>query len=330
MGYIEDLAELMLIEEVEQIERAENNFWEYCLYHDPDFFKERESFLKEIADNLQLIYERKIKRYSASLPPRSGKSYTVSCFCAWTFGKDSTTSIMRNTHTAGLADTFSNDVKDIIRSEKFRRIFGVFTFVQDKVEQWKLKTAKHGVSYFCGGVGGNVAGLGCRGIAILDDSIKNVEQAQSSLQLQKVWDWYTGVHRARMEKGCAEVHIGTRWSDDDVIGQLEKDIGFFEAQTIIPALVNGETFCDAVMSTQEYLDTKRLTAEIIWAVSSGEAGVTQRHTGKAGTGYVLKVPKSSGVSLYIQDDFCSSVFHIWFTRFVFSISLLSLLKFKVT
>ena len=43
--------------------------------------------------------------------------------------------------------------------------------------------------------------------------------------------------------------------------------------------------------------------KIYTPVNSSEVGVSQRHNGKAGTGYVLAVPKSSSVSLFIQDDF---------------------------
>ena len=61
-------------------------FWEFCLLYDPEFFKSR-LFLKQIADAFQSIHEGKLKSLSVSMPPRAGKSYITSLFCAWILGR---------------------------------------------------------------------------------------------------------------------------------------------------------------------------------------------------------------------------------------------------
>ncbi len=62
---------------------ARNDFWAYCLYHDPKFFAKR-LFLKKVADAFTRVYESYlsgvIRRLAVSMPPRAGKSYISSLF----------------------------------------------------------------------------------------------------------------------------------------------------------------------------------------------------------------------------------------------------------
>ena len=165
--------------------KAKDDFWEYCLWSDYDFFIIRQGFLKEIAEAMQCVVEGKYKRLAVSLPPRAGKSYITSHLVAWALGRNQSKCYMRNTHTERLALKFSNDIKMIIKSELYISVFGKIEFVKDAAEDWTLKGATTGASYFCAGVGGNITGLGCNGIAIIDDSIKNFEEAASDTQLEK-------------------------------------------------------------------------------------------------------------------------------------------------
>ena len=82
-------------------ELARRSFWDFCLYYDNEFFEKR-PFMKEIADAFQDIEEGTIKSLSVSLPPRAGKSYITTLFCAWTLGRNPSESVMRNTCTATL------------------------------------------------------------------------------------------------------------------------------------------------------------------------------------------------------------------------------------
>jgi hypothetical protein len=67
----------------EQVNRAlaRLNFWEMCLYYDEEFFTKR-SFLRQVAIAFQRIAEGEIGKASVSMPPRAGKSYITSLFCA--------------------------------------------------------------------------------------------------------------------------------------------------------------------------------------------------------------------------------------------------------
>ena len=71
-----DLIDLYLYYEL-----CKRDFWQFCTFYDPEFFKQRQ-FLKQVADAMQDIADDNIKSLSVSLPPRAGKSYITSIYCA--------------------------------------------------------------------------------------------------------------------------------------------------------------------------------------------------------------------------------------------------------
>lgn len=244
-------------------EAARRMFWYFCLYYDPMFFSKR-PFLKDIADAFQRVEEGKIKSLSVSMPPRAGKSYITSLFCAWTLGKTPTESVMRNTCTATLYLKFSYDVRAIIKGDKFREVFDV-ALSEDKknLQGWNTNSAKM-VSYFGAGVGGTIIGFGATKIAITDDLYRGLEDALSDTKNERIIQWKEATHDSRMESGCARIDIGTRWSVNDVIGSSMEN-GHYDESLVIPALdENDRSFCEDVMTTEEYLDKRQKTAKEIW------------------------------------------------------------------
>ena len=55
---------------------------------------------------------------------------------------------------------------------------------------------------------------------IIDDPLKNREEAESETMRKKVWDWYTSTAYTRLEKNGAIIVIMTRWHLDDLAGRL--------------------------------------------------------------------------------------------------------------
>ena len=244
-------------------EMAQRNFWAFCIYYDGEFFKKR-SFLKPVADAFQEIEQGTMKSLSVSMPPRAGKSYITSLFCAWTLGRNPKESVMRNTCTIRLYEKFSYDVRNIIRSEAFYEVFGI-GLADDKknLNGWNVKGARM-VSYFGAGVGGTIIGFGASKLAITDDLYRGVEDALSDNRNDKIHQWKEATHDSRFESGCARIDIGTRWSIKDVIG-TQMDDNVYDKSIVIPALdENGRSFCESVMTTEEYQYKKMKTSREIW------------------------------------------------------------------
>lgn len=70
------------------------------------------------------------------------------------------------------------------------------------------------------GVGGSVTGKSNSGLLIVDDPIKNLEEAESPAAMEKLWNWYYSAFRARKQPHTAIVIIHTRWTQNDLIGRL--------------------------------------------------------------------------------------------------------------
>lgn len=231
---------------------------------DEEFFNQR-SFLKPIADAFEEIEYQKIKSLSVSMPPRAGKSYITSLFCAWTLGRNPTESVMRNTCTATLYIKFSYDVRAIVKSDKFRSLFPLINLSDDKknLQGWNTNFSKQ-VGYFGAGVGGTIIGFGATKVAITDDLYRGIEDALSDTTNDRIQQWKQSTHDSRFESGCARVDIGTRWSVKDVIGiQMEQKI--YDKSLVISALNNEDnSFCESVMTTEEYHEKRLRTTKEIW------------------------------------------------------------------
>ena len=245
-------------------EIAYRSFWHFCLHYDKTFFKSR-VFLREVAESMQEIEEQTIKSLSVSMPPRAGKSYITSLFCAWVIGRNPEESVMRNTCTATLYIKFSYDVRTIVKSDKFRTIFDV-RLSEDKsnLQGWNTNTAKM-VSYFGAGVGGTIIGFGATKIGVTDDLYRGLEDALSDTVNDRIIQWKEATHDSRFETGCARIDIGTRWSINDVIGRNMEN-GIYDKSIIVQALNDKDkSFCESVMTTEEYIDKRKKTPPEIWS-----------------------------------------------------------------
>lgn len=257
-----ELREQIILEAKKEL--ARRDFWQFCLYYDYEFFSKR-TFLEEVAIAFMKIHRNEIKRLSVSMPPRAGKSYITSLFCAWTLGKFPEDSVMRNTCTARLYEKFSYDVRGIVKNEKFQAVFTDVKLAMDKqaVNGWNLTNSRQ-VGYFGAGVGGTIIGFGATKLAITDDLYKSLEDALSENVNEKVLSWVEATHGSRLETGCPKIDIGTRWTKRDVIGVNMENKRYDESIVIAAVNKDGNSFCEHVKTTAEYKQIKDEIDEVIW------------------------------------------------------------------
>lgn len=244
-------------------ELARRSFWHFCLYMDGEFFRDR-AFLKDVAEGFQAIEDRKIRSLAVSMPPRAGKSYITSLFCAWILGRNPSESVMRNTCTATLYIKFSYDVRAIVKSDRFREVFKLkLSDDKQNLNGWNVEGAKM-VSYFGAGVGGTIIGFGASKVAITDDLYRGMEDALSDTTNDRIIQWKEATHDSRFESGCARIDIGTRWARNDVIGR-NSGAAIYDQEIIVEALdAEGKSFCESVMTSEEYADKMKKTPKHIW------------------------------------------------------------------
>ena len=59
-------------------------------------------------------------------------------------------------------------------------------------------------------------------IAIIDDPVKDANEANSITYRQRVWDWYNTVVSTRLHINSRQLFIMTRWHEDDLAGRIIK------------------------------------------------------------------------------------------------------------
>ena len=78
-----------------------------------------------------------------------------------------------------------------------------------------------GGGFVAAGVGGGITGKGAH-VLVIDDPVKNREDAESQNNRDANWDWYTSTAYTRLAPGGGVLVILTRWHDDDLAGRLLK------------------------------------------------------------------------------------------------------------
>ena len=152
------------------------------------------------------------------MPPRHGKSEEATInFPAWYLGRNPDKEIITASYSAELAQDFGSKTRNLVDSEEYQYIFNL-KLKQDEKSKAKWKTSKGG-SYTSVGIGGAITGRGAN-VLIIDDPIKNREEADSKLIRDKHWNWFTSTAYTRLEPDGKIVLILTRWHLDDLAGRV--------------------------------------------------------------------------------------------------------------
>lgn len=206
---------------------------------------EVEEFHKKLFDALERVERGELKRLMVFLPPRSGKSEIISKrFPAWVLGKNPKKQLVVASYGADLANEFGRKTKHITLQDEFRNVFSDFSLADDKREGGNWET-KDGGGYYSVGVGGALTGRGFD-IGIIDDPVKNREDAESQTIRDKVWEWYTSTFYTRQQGSqAAIILLMTRWNTDDLAGRiLEQDQGRWEVITFPAIDESGKALCE--------------------------------------------------------------------------------------
>jgi len=208
--------------------RAREGLLPFTQYTKPDY--EVNWHHEVICDYLDKFVRGEIKRLMFFMPPRHGKSELVSRrLPAFLFGIKSCVSVIACSYSADLASRMNRDVQRIMDSPEYHRIFPGTALnaanVRSTAQGSFLRNSDifeivgdTGV-YRSAGVGGGITGMGCH-YGIIDDPIKNREEAVSKTYREKVWEWYTSTFYTRLEKDAQILLTMTRWHEDDLAGRI--------------------------------------------------------------------------------------------------------------
>lgn len=201
-------------------QRARDHFVDFEIATDPDYNPSwhHELIGKEL-EHVEKHGDRDYKILIVTEPPRHGKSQQISIdFPAWYLGKNPDKEIIAASYAAELAQDFGAKTRNKVASPEYRFIFPETTLRDDEKARGHWRTNKDG-SYVAVGVGGPITGRGAN-ILIIDDPIKNREEAESLVYRNKVWDWFTSTAFTRLHPNGVVVLLLTRWHSDDLAGRI--------------------------------------------------------------------------------------------------------------
>lgn len=155
-------------------------------------------------------------------PPRHGKSFLGSIhFPAWYLMRNPDKRVILVTYSDEFARRFGNGARRIIR-QWGPALFGV-GLARDTYAANRFDIEGHDGGLDAVGLGGSLTGKGGH-LIILDDVVKNGEEANSKTIRDKLWDDWQSTIENRAEPGCVWLIINTRWNEEDLSGRLIRQV----------------------------------------------------------------------------------------------------------
>ena len=209
-------------EDLMVIEGAKNNLVDFEVATDPRYKPNwhHEKIAKEL-EHIEVFGDRDYKILIITVPPRHGKSKQCSIdFPTWYLGRNPEKEIIITSYSAELAEGFGGKARDKVDTPAYKNIFNT-RLKEDEKARGRWSTNKGG-GYVAAGVGGAITGRGAD-ILLIDDPVKNREEAESAVYREKTYDWFTSTAFTRLSPGGVVIIIMTRWHMDDLAGRILAD-----------------------------------------------------------------------------------------------------------
>ena len=197
------------------------SFWSVIIPEDPVFNWHIPYLCEELEKLSHYIVNRLPKPYDIiiNIPPGTTKSTIVTImFPAWLWTQDPTLRIISNSYSADLSIEHATKSRDIINSDKYRRLFPEVQIRRDKSGKGNYENTKTGARYTTS-TGGTITGKHAH--VIINDDPLNPSQAESDV-LRAAANEHTKTLASRKvdKKNTPTITIMQRLHEDDVTGYL--------------------------------------------------------------------------------------------------------------
>lgn len=151
------------------------------------------------------------------MPPRHVKSTMCSRnFPAWYAAAHPRKRVLLTSYGAEFAASWGGKARSLVENHG-EEVFGVGVEGRQQARNsWQLT---NGSEMFTAGVGGELTGRGAD-VLIIDDPVKNAQEAFSKTYRDRTWEWYQSTAYTRLEPGGSIILIQTRWHEDDLAGRI--------------------------------------------------------------------------------------------------------------
>ena len=229
------MAQRKVIAHEARLELARRSYLDYCFLVHNGTWKPY-AVHRLLCEKLDEVLSGKCRRLIVSMPPRHGKSQTVSeTFPSYYLMRYPDRKVIVTSKDDALATRFG--LMNRRKVEEYgRALYGV------QVSRGQASKTDWGIDGRFGGclcvpIMGGITGHGAH-LLVIDDPVKNREEADSATMREKLWNEWQNTLRTRLERGAAVIVIMTRWHEDDLAGRLLAQ-GGWETLTI-PCICESE------------------------------------------------------------------------------------------
>lgn len=232
--------------------------------------------LDVIDRELVALADGEIDRLAVFMPPQEGKSVRVSHrFVQWLLVENPDLRVAIVSYADEMARRWGSDIK--LDCQTFDGTDGTIDLGlrlradSRAAGRWQIDGRKGGV--YCVGVAGALTGKPVD-VMVIDDPLKDLEQAQSLIYRERAWRFWQAVAVPRLGPGSKVVLVQTRWHQQDPAGRLlEQDPGRWRVVSI-PAIAEaaddplGRRPGEPMQSARGDRDWERIRADVgeyVWA-----------------------------------------------------------------
>lgn len=257
------------------LQRFRDSYGSYYLLMNPDF--SYVGFQQEIVvPALEAVERGDVKKQMNLLPFGHAKSDLGSKnFIPWYMGRNPRRSVILLCYGEMLVNKFGDFIRDQVMSDKFKAVFPEFEMSRGSRAKDYFKTTAGGefiAAPFDGAVNGNRADL-----IVIDDPLKNMEEAQSESRLSHLMDMYRGVVKNRLKPGGAILMNTTRFTLRDFVARVLEMEGDLWTTLLMSAEPDprdhpGEYLWEEHYGKERYEEAKR--DPVTWAANFQQEPIT--------------------------------------------------------
>jgi predicted phage terminase large subunit-like protein len=226
------------------------------------------SYLKYISQQIAKCIGEGGGRLIVEVPARHGKSNLISFWTPfWYLSLYPEKNVILTTHEADFAASWGRKVRNELHFNPHSTI--KVTDDSSAAHRWHTK---QGGGMITAGIGGPITGRGGN-LIIVDDPVKNEQEASSETYRERTIDWFNSTLLTRCEPKATVIILMTRWHQQDLAGYLEtehkdtwKIIRFpaiAEANDLLGRNI-GDALCPARYDTEALEKIKRDVGSRVW------------------------------------------------------------------
>lgn len=244
------------------------------------------NYLRYVSREISKAVAKGGGRIIVNMPPQHGKSLFISKWVPiWYLSNYPKNRIILSTYEASFAASWGRAVRDEIIDNDTLDVK-----VRKDVKASNFWMTEEGGGMMTAGVGGPVTGKSGE-LLIIDDPVKNWDEAKSIVYQQRNIDWFNSTLYTRKQPNTTIIILMTRWHENDLAGYLLKEHSDNWQHIRMPAIAEendilgreeGEALSPDRFDQEELISTSKAVGSQVWAglyqqrPSALEGGIIKR------------------------------------------------------